>query len=265
MHRLTLLLPVILTICSCAPGPGTPSPPPPVQVSSPVQPSSLQRYIDSLASHEVKSDLIACAAGGHIGFTTEGPAPTSVFFYPIPGAEDFRYFETASLDADSTDYSGYKQIDKEVAPVFNGYLRRFVTDYTDRDTWVVVTYVTDGVLHLSGHVRLKVTTKPTEFAPENVGIGRKNGRLTFSWSDGRTPENAIYFEVVSDLEGNLISGTYTEEKHFTFYDTGNVTHNIRDVQPPPTLQSGQSYNFTLMAVSEDNWVNMIAREEFVAP
>lgn len=226
---------------------------------------TLQAYLGQHADRERHGDLIACAAGGHVGFMIEGAAPTSVFFYPVEGATDFRYFETDSLSADPADYTLYKEVKKEVAPVFNGYLRRFVTDYTDRDTWVVVTYLTEGNLHMSGHVRLKITTKPTEFNPGLLAVETASGKPVFAWEDGRTPENAIYFEVVSDLENNLISGTYTHDRNWTFYDTSNVTTNIRDVTPPPSLISGQNYNFTLMAVSQDNWVNLIIRKEFTAP
>lgn len=228
-------------------------------------PGTLAEYLAANKDLEVQHDLIACAAGGHVGFTTRTPAPTSVFFYPVEGATDFRYFETPSAESDPGDYSLYRQMDKPIAPVFNGYLRRFVTDYTSRETWVVLTYLTPGVLHMSGHVRLKGNTKPTEFGPQLVEVLERGGDPVFKWRDGRIAENAIYFEVVSDPEGNLISGTYTTAKRFRFYDTSNVTHNIRDVNPAPSLTQGKSYVFTLMGVSRDNWVNLIARKEFTAP
>jgi len=39
--------------------------------------------------------------------------------------------------------------------------------------------------------------------------------------------------------------------------------NIRDVSPVPMLESGQDYGFLLMAVSIDNWVNLVIEKEFV--
>lgn len=68
--------------------------------------------------------------------------------------------------------------------------------------------------------------------------------------------------MVSDAAGNLISGTYTEQKHFQFYNLSNVVMNIHDVRPPPTLQTNATYTFTLMGVSEDNWVNLMAMKPF---
>lgn len=226
---------------------------------------TLQAYIDIHSDLEHVPDLIACAAGGHQGFTTEGPAPTSVFFYPVEGASDFRYFETQSLAVDPADHTQYTERTKEIAPVFNGYLRRFVTDYQDHEAWVVVTYLTDGILHRSGHVRLKGGTKPTQFGPELAQVSFEDGHPLFAWEDGRIKENVIYFEVISELGGDLISGTYTTDRHWRFYDTSNVTINIHDIDPPPALTPGQAYHFTLMAVSEDNWVNLIIRKEFTAP
>jgi hypothetical protein len=68
--------------------------------------------------------------------------------------------------------------------------------------------------------------------------------------------------VVSDTAGNLVSGTYTEQKHFQFYGLNNVVMNGHDVQPPPTSRPDSAYTFTLMGVSKDNWVNLMAMEPF---
>ena len=75
------------------------------------------------------------------------------------------------------------------------------------------------------------------------------------------PENVIYFQVISDTDNNLISGTYTIEKNFTFYDLDNVVFNITDPNANPTLEPNKTYNFTLMGVSEDNWVNLFMEKE----
>ena len=76
-------------------------------------------------------------------------------------------------------------------------------------------------------------------------------------------DNIIYFEVVADSLGNLVSGTYTYDKHWKFYDLSNVVLNIHDVTPPPELTPNAKYKFTLMGVSEDNWVHLAGEKEFV--
>ena len=55
-----------------------------------------------------RADLIACAAATAAGLDGSGKFPTSVFFYPIEGAADFRYFEATNL-ADLLNFSAYTQ------------------------------------------------------------------------------------------------------------------------------------------------------------
>ncbi len=200
--------------------------------------------------------------------------PVSVFFYPKDNAKDIRIFEASSLTTDTLDFADFQEKRWPVAPVFNGYLRRYATDYLKRETWVVITCLTNDTLHTSGMIHLRVASQPTAIDMAGISLAPNTTSLNFQWPDdssasataaGGFPEDAIYFEVVSEPSGALISGTYTREPLFTFYDTKNVVINIRDTNPPPTLRSGQKYNFMVMAVSQDNWVNRILKKEFVAP
>jgi len=115
---------------------------------------------------------------------------------------------------------------------------------------------------LSNPIRLKLTSKPTQMANDLLDIRTNGTEPAFQWKDGAVKKNAIYFEVVSDPAQNLISGTYTVEKRWQFYHLDNVVMNIHDIHPPPVLNAGATYTFTLMGVSEDNWVNLMARKEF---
>ena len=84
----------------------------------------------------------------------------------------------------------------------------------------------------------------------------------FSWATNALGDNAIYFQVISDAEDNLISGTYTTESQFQYYNTSNVVLNITQ-GVPPALVSNATYNFTLMDVSLDNWVNLVVQKPFI--
>ena len=84
----------------------------------------------------------------------------------------------------------------------------------------------------------------------------------FSWEDGIIKENAIFFEVISEANDELLSGTYTFERHFQYYILDNVVLNITE-EEPPILQANTPYNFTLMGVSEDNWVNLFIQRGFI--
>ncbi len=212
---------------------------------------------NSLASKEVVLDnVIACAASN----ATDDKV--SVFFYPRPGATNIQYFETESSNDDKNNFDNYVPVVAPLKNVFNGYLQKFEVLVT-QEKWAVVTFDEGGQTHLSNPIRIKHQTKPTEYLPQNITIDATSNMPRFSWRDGRYDDTKIYFQVVSDNQDNLVSGTYTFEKTFQFYNLDNVVLNITKGIPSP-LQAGNSYGITLMAVSEDNWVNMIVQEQFSA-
>ncbi|MEM7657982.1 MAG: hypothetical protein AAF399_17790 [Bacteroidota bacterium] len=208
-----------------------------------------------------QADLVACAAGKEGGFLGSAEEPTDVFFYPIPGATDFRYFEAEAV-ADSADFSQYVEKELPDEPVFNGYLWKFNNTPFEGERMGIVTYRTPGKLHVCQPIRMKTNPKPTEVNPDLGEIMENGTTPSFRWEDGDIQENVIYFQVISDLAGNLISGTYTIEKNFTFYELDNVVFNITNPNLTPALAPNQTYRFTMMGVSEDNWVNLVIEKEF---
>ena len=222
---------------------------------------TLAEYIELNNSLEL-ADLIACAGGKEGGLFNIPNEPTSVFFYPIVNATDFRYFEAENV-ADSLDFSKYVLKDLDSEPVFNGYLWKFNNTAFTGEHIGIVTYKTPGKLHVCSPIRQKTNIKPTEVNPNLVTIIDNGINPTFNWEDGTIQENVIYFQVISDADGNLISGTYTIDKTFTFYDLNNVVLNITDTLSTPMLEPNQAYQFTMMAVSEDNWVNLLIQRSFM--
>ena len=83
----------------------------------------------------------------------------------------------------------------------------------------------------------------------------------FSWNDGIFPENAIYFQVIADVNNDFISGTYTTDTWFQYYNLSNVVLDINRITPPDLLTNNQ-YNFSMLAVSLDNWVNLVIENSF---
>ena len=205
---------------------------------------------DALTDKEVVLDnVIACAA------SNENDNLVSVFLYPRDGATNIRYFEAADGAIEKDDFEGYYPIEAPLLDVFNGYLKRFEVDVSD-EKWVIVSFEEAGKTHLSNPIRLKQLTKPTEYLPQNVSVDTTDPEMPkFSWEDGTYNDTKIYFEVVSDTDNNLLSGTYTFEREFQYYDLENVVLNITK-GTPTALKQGMPYTFTLLAVSEDNWVNL---------
>ena len=220
----------------------------------------LADFIELNSSLE-RADLVACAAGRAEGFLETSETPTDVFFYPIPGATDFRYYEATSV-ADSMNFANYVRKELIDEPIFNGYLWKFNNTPFEGERMGVVTYRTPGKLHVCTPIRLKTNPKPTEINPSLLSITTNGVNPSFSWEDGLIDENVIYFHVIADAENNLISGTYTIEKEFTFYDLSNVVFNITDPNANPALEPNADYTFTLMGVSADNWVNLFFQKEF---
>jgi len=224
---------------------------------------NLREYIDLNSDWTRKTELIACAAGGG-QFSMDNPqAPISIFFYPQTTGFDFKYFETDNADVNKLDLSKYKERELEVSDVFNGYLRKFARGHSSRDRWAIVSYRLDGRMWTCQPILLKSVDAPTLVDNEAVKfLNTDTTNPTFTWNDNSTSENDIYFQVVSDLDGNLISGTYTFDTDFDFYAPEEFAPNITDPLSNPILESGKSYNFTLMGVDEDNWVNLISQKVF---
>lgn len=209
----------------------------------------------SLANKEVVIDNVIACAGSNADDDL-----ISVFFYPRPGTTNFRYFETEDATFDKNDFENYIPVEFPIRDVFNGFLRKFEVAAVN-EKWVIVTFDEDGITHLSNPIRLKQNTKPTEYINENVAVDASSNMPNFSWQDGLFDDTKIYFHVVSDDTNNLFSATYTFERNFQYYNLDNVVLNVTP-GIPPILISGSDYNFTLLAVSEDNWVNLFSEIPF---
>lgn len=215
---------------------------------------NLQTYVDANSQNPV-GEVIACAASD-----AQNTAISYVFYYPVVGATDIRYYETETTSVDPNDLSNYSRKDLQKEPIFNGKLERFIREQAN-ETWCIVTFILQGVLHTSNPIRLKQMTKPSEWT-NTVAIDHSVvTEPKFSWEDGTINENAIYFQVITDEQDRFFSGTYTIEKCFQYRNNANVVLDI-NTQIPPDLNMGDNYNFTLMGVSEDNWVNLVIQNVF---
>ncbi len=213
---------------------------------------NLESYLTTLPYKTGK--VIACAA------SAIDSDDVLVFYYPKPNAKHIKYYETASIHVDKFDFEKYDEIEVTHQPFFNGYLGVY-NRISSKEKWIIITFEMDGEIHVSNPIHTKQYTKPT-FWTDIVSIDQSILLMpNFSWDDNLKGDNAIYFQVVSDNENNLLSGTYTYQNHFQYYNTSNVILNVTE-KTPPDLEKNKTYNFTLMDVSEDNWVNLIIQKEF---
>lgn len=225
--------------------------------------NSLQAYINNNSSLVTVNQLIACASGGQPDIFTSTTNPISVFFLPEGNATNFRYFETENIEVDNSDFSKYHKVDLNHVSIFGGFLRYFERVPLQNERWSIVTFEDGNELHYSNPIRLKFSEKPTELNNSLLTFDQsQNLSPIFTWQDGIIDENVIYFHAITDGNGDLLSGTYTTDRTWQFYDLSNVVLNIRDVTPVPALFPNQQYQYTMLAVSIDNWVNLIIQHEF---
>ncbi|MEW4923766.1 hypothetical protein [Algibacter sp. 2305UL17-15] len=242
MNKLKYILGCILFVCSCATDTD----------------DNLMITLDSYTSNKTieKGGVIACAA------SDKDTGEILTFYYPEEGATNIRFYETENAQVNHEEYSNYKQMFPKSDPFFNGYLGKF-TQSSTHEKWIIVTFELDGEIKISNPIRSKHISKPTVWT-DAVTIDQSiSGMPNFTWEANAIGGNAIYFQVISDAQDNLLSGTYTYDSHFQYYNTSNVVLNITTKTPPPLIQT-EDYNFTLMDVSLDNWVNWVVLKSFEA-
>ena len=202
------------------------------------------------------NSVIACAASD-----ANNADVVEVYFYPEQGASNFKLYETNTANVDANDFSNYRFVDLESLPFFNGTLLRFVRPFAT-EQWIVVTYELDGDIKISTPIRTKNVNQPTERS-SNITINQEiSGMPIFVWEQNTSFDNAIFFQVLSTIDDGLLSGTYTLDNQFQYYNTSNVVLNITN-GTPPSLTQDIPYKFTVMDVSSDNWVNAIFITEFI--
>lgn len=211
----------------------------------------------SILNREIAlSSVIACAG------STQDQSQVRVYFYPRPEVTNIRYFETKDVNMAPNDFDHYTEVSLPFEGLFNDYLQFYeVSSETER--WAIVTFEEDGIVNISNPIRLKQLTQATEYLPQNVSFSNETEATMpkFSWVDGTFEDSIIYFQVVATDEGDLLSGTYTFESNFQYYVLDNVVLNITR-EKPHNLDFGTNYTFTLLSVTEDNWVNQFSEIEF---
>lgn len=219
-------------------------------------PNNLQEYLNQ-NSGLIADEVIACAASNEFDANV-----AYIFYYPIPTATEILYFETDDTTVNPNDFTQYKKRILPIEGVFNGYLGRFVRNDT-KEVWSIVTYKTNGKLHKSNPIRLKHQTKATEYTNQVTIDATNSLSPKFVWQDGTYQDNEIYFQVITNANDDLLSGTYTYDKWFQYYQLNNVVLNVTR-EEPPALVLGDAYNFVMMGVSVDNWVNLVIINPFTA-
>ncbi|APY11384.1 hypothetical protein BWZ22_09065 [Seonamhaeicola sp. S2-3] len=202
----------------------------------------------------IKDNVIACAASDEVS-----AGLINVYFYPEAGAKDFKLYQSDGTDGN--DFSKYQFVKAVAQPFIDGTLQQFKV--RSKVNWFVVVYMVDDTVKISTPIRSKVFSQPTVWN-NAVTINQEQMEMPqFNWPIADESLNAIFFQVVTTQNSEFLSGTYTHENKFQYYKLNNVVLNVTN-GTPPNLVSNNTYNFIVMDVSLDNWVNTVSSSSFVA-
>lgn len=215
--------------------------------------SILNEYL-LINNNRALDEVIACAGNN------ESRSEVYIYYYPITGSSEIRYYETETTSVNPNDFSNYKLQNLPTSPVFGGKLSRF-TRTAKTEAWGIVTFITEGKIHKSNPIRLKQTTKPTLYTDRITIRDEETTMPKFSWNSSVYNDDAIYFQALVNNSNTFISGTYTVNKCFRYYDTTNVVLNINQGRPE-SFNPMAIYTMNILGVSKDNWVNIHARKTF---
>jgi len=219
-------------------------------------PRNLEEYV-ALNLEKQRDTLLAFAGNANGNKNT-----TYIYFHPVEGAFNYRYYETENTTVDQTDFSNYKRRNLTDIPQFDGNFRRFSNISSD-EVWCLVTYVTAGKLHISEPIKTKNNTRQTEWSTEVDIDDSETLKPKFTWADGSFAENETYFQVFTQSDDTFLSGTFTTEKTFQYYIDANVIFEIH-TETPPSLVIDDTYEFYVFGLSGDNWINLVIQKSFIA-
>lgn len=213
--------------------------------------SELEQFI---SENQGRSEdfLIACAAGNMEEFMGSTERPISIFYYNVDGASTATLY-VKSEEGRKDELCYYSKADEVPETLFNGRMGRFAVSKDFTDKWVIVTYTTGSTYHVSDPILLRADTHPTVDISNKILIAGDPLQPDINWHAEGVRGNVIYFSLISNAANDFVSGVYTEEKEWSFYDLSNVVLNVTPTIDP-TLDSQDSYVYTNMGVGEDNWV-----------
>ena len=221
--------------------------------------SDLERFIAD--NHGRSEDfLIACAAGNMNSFMGDSETPIHVFFYNVDDAASAMLY-VKSEEGNKDELCYYSQANKVPESLFNGRMGRFKVSNEYAGKWVVVVYNTGTSYHISDPILLRADTHPTFDITSKIVVQGSPLQPEFNWFSDYVKGNVIYFSLISNSNKDFVSGVYTTEKAWNFYDLSNVVLNVTP-EMNPMLDSQESYTYTNMGVGIDNWVRTFGEVSF---
>lgn len=268
MLRLTVGLSLLFALFACEDFEVRPEEPEePVEYAAPEDGQSLHSFIQVNNLTEQPDSLIACAFSGDHAFLPQGlGADVRILAYSYFEEGEFLYFHSTDRVAASSDLEHYtyrSALDtRNVARDFFEVLP-MAQPPTGTFERMIVARVIEDKIYLSNTIFIKGVDELTASFPGGLAIENEpQGIPRFTWPES-PGDNVIYFQLLTDGNDQVISGTYTVEPEFTYYQTDNVVLNVSPGVPPTSLPATNGpYRMTVMGVGANNWVNFIRDVEF---
>ena len=234
----------------------------PATFEPPADGQDLRSFLQGNNLTEQRDSLIACAFSGDHAFLPAGlGADARILAYSYFPEGEFFYFHSTDRTAPSDNLSHYVfRRPLGARSVADGFFEvlPMVQPAAGAFERVMVVRVIGGTAYLSNTIFLKGTdVRTASFSGQLDMTAAAGGNPSFAWP-GEPGDNVIYFQLLTDGNDRVVSGTYTTEPRFTFYETINVVLNVSPGTPPTSLPaSGGPYRMTVMGVGENNWVNFM--------
>ena len=127
----------------------------------------------------------------------------------------------------------------------------------------MVTYIVDDVLYISKPIKTKNNTQPTEWKTAVEINDTETLKPVFTWQEGTFP-STLFLNSLSQNDDTFLSGTFTKEKSFQYYNESNIEATKIHTSTPPDLILDDEYKFSVIGLDADNWTNLIIQNTFIA-
>lgn len=239
----------------------------PAAFTAPEDGQSLQSFISNNNLVEQLDSLIACAFSGDHAFLPEDlGADVRILSFSYFQEGEFIYFHSTDRVSASGDLDHYTfRRPLGAGSVAEGFFEVLPMIQPAAGTFerMIVARVIGRTIYLSNPIFMRGADELTAAFPDALAIENEaQGTPTFTWPE--TPgNNAIFFQLLTQSDGQVVSATYTIDPEFTYYQPDNVVLNVSPGTPPAALPAtGGPHRMTVMGVGDDNWVNFIRDTDF---
>ena len=144
--------------------------------------------------------------------------------------------------------------------VFGNQFRSFTRSGTS-ESWYLLTYEIDGIVYKSNPIQLRNISQPTVYTNDVTIDFPESLKPRFIW-DNSGLTNTEYLHVLLNSSSEFVSGVYTQNTTFEYFDTSTTTSQISTTAPDLILEN--RYNCTILGFSNENWVNLNIQKSFDA-